>query len=185
MPEADPDEPTLLWSRGGRPLDRGAFVAADGFAYVWGCLHAAAFLDPCSVARVAPDEADDLAAYRFAGWDGEWIADGGNAGAVFDSSGALTSGYNAFLGRYTAVTTNIWESVIELRQAGEPGSGYDDPVWLFNAVPPADWFIGGGVEHAALATEGGRMIAVSYYTNASGAEQGLHLVRFRFAQGSE
>ena len=81
------------------------------------------------------------------------------------------------------MTSNSWESTIELRQAGAPGNGYDDPVWLFDAVPPADWFIGGGIEHAALAEDGGRTIAVSYDTRASGAQQGLHLVTFRFAEG--
>ncbi|MBI5490882.1 MAG: hypothetical protein HY905_26355 [Deltaproteobacteria bacterium] len=182
-PGVVPDEPTLLWSRGGRPLDRGAFLASDGYAYVWGCLHAAAFLDPCSVARVSPGEAGDPAAYEYAGWDGEWIADGWNAGAVFEDPGALTPGYNAYLGRYTAVTVDIWNSAIELRRSEAPGGGYDDPVRLFDAVPPEEWFIGGGIEHAALAEEGGRTIAVSYFTNAAGPKRGLHLVTFRFAEG--
>ena len=178
-----PEEPTLLWLQDRRPMNRGAFVSSDGYAYLWGCLHAAAFSDPCSVARVRPDEADDPSAYRFAGWDGGWIEDGGNAASIFESSGALTPGHNGFLDRYTAVVPNIWDSTIELRRADGPAGHYDEPVRLFDAVPPDDWFIGGGIEHAALAQDGGRTIAVSYYTNATGPEQGLHLVTFRFAEG--
>jgi hypothetical protein len=51
---------------------------------------------------------------------------------------------------------------------------------LFDAVGPEDWFIGGGVEHSALGTADGRTIAVTYYTDVSGPERGLHLVTFRF-----
>lgn len=182
-PSVDPAEPTLLWTRDGRPLDRGAFLATDGFAYVWGCLHAAAFLDPCSVARVTPGEAADPSAYRFASWDGEWIDDAANAGALFDNPGAVTPGYSAFLERFTIVTANIWDSTIELRRSDAASSGFDDPVRLFDAAPPAEWFIEGGIEHSGLAEENGRTIAVSYFTSASGPEQGLHLVTFRFAQG--
>lgn len=182
-PGTHPEEPTLLWDRGERPMNRGAFVAPDGYVYLWGCMHVAAFEDPCAAARVLPSEVGDPASYRFAGWDGEWIDDGWNASALFDNAGAVTPGYDAFLGRYTTVTANIWDSTIELRTAEAPAEGYGDPVVLFDATPPDDWFIAGGVEHSALSADGGRTIAVSYFTTTSGAGNGLHLVAFRFAEG--
>jgi hypothetical protein len=181
-PAAYPEEPTLLWYRSPRVWNRGAFVAADGYAYLWGCLHAAAFEDLCAVARVPPDGAADPAAYRYAGWDGSWIDDAGNAGALLENAGALTPGFNAHLDRYVAVAADIWDPGIALYRADAAAGSYGDPVRLFDAVPPDDWFIGGGVEHSALADEGGRTIAVSYFSGGSGPEHGLHLVRFRFEE---
>jgi hypothetical protein len=131
---------------------------------------------------VLPEEADDPGAYRFAGWNGEWIEDGWNAASVFESSGALTPGYNDFLERYTIIAANIWDSTIELRRSDNPAGGYGEPVRLFDAVAADDRFIAGGIEHSALAADGGRTIAVSYYTDASAPEQGLHMVTFRFSE---
>jgi hypothetical protein len=182
VPGVHPEEPTLLWDRTERLWNRGAFVGADGFAYVWGCLHAAAFEDLCSLARVAPDEAEDPSAYRFAGWDGSWIDDAWNAGALLRSAGQVTPGFSRRLGRYVAVAADIWNNRIVLHRADRVEGGYGDPVPLLDAVPPDDWFIGGGAAHAALGAADGGTIVVSYFTSASGTGHGLHLVTFRFEE---
>lgn len=174
------DEPTLMWAHGSRVWNRGAFIAPDGYAYLWGCLHAGAFEDLCSVARVRPTEAADPSAYRFAGWGGSWIDDPWNAEVLCENAGWITPDFNSYLDSYIVVTANIWESTIELRHSDEAAGDYRDAIHMFDAVPPDDWFIGGGIAHAALSSESGRTIAVSYYTDVSGPDDGLHLVTFRF-----
>lgn len=180
MPDVYPDEPSLLWDRAEWPGNRGAFVADDGYVYVHGCLHAAAFEDLCTVAQVLPAHAGEPSQYRYySGFDG-WIEDPWNATVVFETAGLVTPSFNPYLDRYVATTPNIWDSTIEVRLSSTPGGSFGDPIVLFDAVGPEGWFIGGGVEHAALGSTDGRTIAISYYTDTSGPAFGLHLVTFRF-----
>jgi hypothetical protein len=176
---------TRLWGPDSRPLNRGGFVDEAGFALVYGCDHVAAFEDLCAVARAPVAEAGDPAAYRFYNPFSGWIEDPRNAGVLFHHPGPVTVRWNEFLGRYTAIGMDVFESRVVLYRASEPTGEFDGPVGLFDAVEPASFFVGGGIEHAALSEESGRTLHVSYHTNAEGPEHGLHLVSFRFLGGLE
>jgi len=154
-------------------------VGDDGYAYVTTCFHAAAFEDLCGVARVPPDEAADPAAYAFYSVFGEWTTDPRNFSAVITDATRVTPGRDPALGRFTAVFPDIWESTIVLRLARDPWGGFGFRWRLFEAVPPDDWFIGGGVEHAALRSADGLTLAVTYSTTAAAGPAGLHLVTVR------
>jgi hypothetical protein len=171
---------TRLWGPDSHPFNRGGFVDDAGFALVYGCDQAAAFEDVCIVARVPVQEAADPAAYRFFNPFSGWIEDPRNAGNLFNRAGSFTVRWNAFLGRYTAIGTDIFASSVILSRSAEPTGDFDSPDVLFDAVKPASFFLAGGIEHAALSEEAGRIVRVSYFTNADGPEHGLHLVSFRF-----
>jgi hypothetical protein len=180
MPDIYPGEPSLLFDRREWPGNRGAFLADDGYVYLHGCLHAAAFEDLCTVAQVLPAQAADPAQYLYYNGFSGWIDDPWNATVSFETSGLVTPSFNPYLDRYVVTTPNIWESTIEVRVSSTPGGSFGDPFVLFDAVGPEDWFIGGGVEHSALGSADGRTIAVTYYTDATGPDNGLHLITFRF-----
>jgi hypothetical protein len=166
---------TLVWLGDGRHLGAPGFVDSDGRAYLYACVHAAAFEDHCVAARVRPADAADPRAYEaynaFDGW-----ADAKNGTVAFDGPSSVTPAYNGFLGRWVAVYADIWASEIVLRTAAAPEGEFARPSPLVHAVPPEDWFIGGGAAHAALASPGGDTLVVSYHTGADAGPPGLHLV---------
>ena len=160
------------------PPDRGwpvhGVVGADGLAYLLGCYHAAAFRDLCGAARVAPERAADSTAYEYFSWaqDG-WIADPRQFTVAFENAGAITPSYDPAGGRWLVVTADIFSSEISLRTSAQPWDGWSDPEPLLSVVPPSDWFIGGGREHASLRSDDGKTLAISY------ANPTLHLARVR------
>jgi hypothetical protein len=167
---------TLLWT-GAQPAWAGpGVVADDGLVYLAACFHAAAFVDLCGVARVAPESAADPSAYRFANAFDGWVTDPRGFTVAFENAGAVTLGWNPSLGEATAVSANIWDSTLELRRAPTFAGGWSPPETLFTAVPPEGWFIGGGAEHAALRSADGRTLALTYQTAAAAGPPGLHLV---------
>ncbi len=171
--------PDMLWPALGRSWGDSAFVDADGYAYVYGCDHAAAFTDLCGVTRVRPAEAGDPAAYAYDSWPDDWNDDDRDSNTLFENAGAIGVGPLAWTGGYAAVVADIWESDIELRAAATPRGPFGDAVELFDALPPDDWFIGGGRVHPALGAPDGRTIAVSYHTRTADLAE-LHLVQFHF-----
>lgn len=175
------DEPTLLWLRPGPSWGSGAFVDADGLAYLYGCQRLAAFEHGCSVARVRPAEAADPEAYRYYEALGDsWQEVPAAASVVAEGSDLLTGGYDEYLGRYALVGLRLLEERVEVRVADQPQGAFARPMRLFDAVRPEEWFVAGGREHAALRGEAGRRVAISYHVGAAGPASGLHLVTFRF-----
>ena len=174
-------EPFLLWLRPGPSFGASAFVDRDGFAYLHGCQQVGAFDHRCSVARVKPEEAANPAAYRY--YDGlgaSWKESATGAGLLASGPPLVTAGYNGFLRRYTMVGLAYLGERVEVRVSDRPESAFSDPLRLFDAVKPTEWFVQGGREHAALRREDGRTVAVSYHVGNAGAATGLHLVSFRF-----
>ncbi len=170
---------TLLWSGAQSSWGSSGFIDNDGYVYLIKCFHAAAFEDLCGVARVRPESMADPGAYRFYNVFNDWVEDPGNFTVAFDGPGAVTLGYNAFLGQYTAISANIWDSSIEMRVAPSPSGPWGNSHRLFPAVKPDSWFIGGGTELSALRSADSRILAITYQTTSTTGPSGLHLVSFR------
>ncbi len=174
---------TRLWEPDSHPLNRGGLIDEAGFALMYGCDHVAAFEDLCIVARSPIQQVGDPGAYRFFTPFSGWTEDPSNAGVLFNRPGSFTVRWNAFLDRYTAIGMDVFESRVTLSRSSEPTGPFDAPQVLFDAVEPASLFLAGGIEHGALSEEAGRIVRVSYFTNAVGSKHGLHLVSFRFLGG--
>lgn len=173
---------TLIWSGAQPSWGSSGFVDNDDYVYLVRCFHAAAFEDLCGVARVMPESMADPEAYRFYNVFNDWVEDPGNFTVAFRGPGAVTLGYNAFLGQYTAISANIWNSSIEMRVAPSPSGPWENPLRLFPAVKPDSWFISGGTEHPALRSADGRTMAITYHTVSSTGPSGLHLVSFQLGE---
>jgi hypothetical protein len=157
------------------------FVGADGRALLLRRMHAAAFDDFATFARVAPEDAADPSAYEYQGLL-DWTPDASAAIRSFDAPGRVTLRREPWIGRPIVTSADVWSSTMALRvfeEGEEPDVG--PPVTLVQAVPPHDWFIGGGSEHAALGSEDGRDLVVSYSTDPTGQNAELHLVTVRLA----
>ncbi|MCX5859796.1 MAG: DUF4185 domain-containing protein [Proteobacteria bacterium] len=169
----------LLWSGAQSSWGSSGFIDNDGYVYLIKCFHAAAFEDLCGVTRVMPEDMADPGAYRYYNGFSGWVEDPGSFTVAFRGPGAVTLGYNAFLGQYTAISANIWDSSIEMRAASSPSGPWANPHRLFYVVKPDSWFISGGMEHPALRSADARTIAITYYTISTKGPSGLHLVSFR------
>lgn len=176
-PEVYADEPTLLWTRGERTFNRAGLVAGDGYAYLYGCFHAAAFTDLCAVARVRPDQAAEPAAYQYRGFD-DWIDDPWDAVVLFESSGPISVISSDFLGSTVAITTDSFASTLGVSAADQPDGDFSKRRPIIDAIPSPSFFIGGGSVHPELGSADGRVIAATYSTD--GEPGGLHLVTYRF-----
>jgi hypothetical protein len=170
-----------LWTGRDHRWGQAALLDGDGLAYLVGCFKPAAFADTCSLARVAPADADRPDAYRYHNAFDGWIEDRWNTTALYSAASAVSSLYLPRLARYASVQANIWESRVELRLAPAPWGPYGRPLPLLSAAPPPGWFIGGGVAHPSLA--GADELVVSYHTT-NAAAAGLHLVTLRLREGA-
>lgn len=166
-----------LWSEDDLPV-RSAFVEA-GFAWLVVCRKAAAFVEHCTLGRVGLAEVETPSAYRWLNVYSGWTEDPTNATVVFDHIGPVSVGWNPYHERFSAVTMDVFQSRAAVRLATSPTEPFSRPFPLFDAIPPDDWFIGGGVEHPALRAENGRTLRISYTTN-NVEDPGLHLTTFRF-----
>jgi hypothetical protein len=172
--------PDMVWPGAGRDWADAAFVAG-GTAYVVGCDHAAAFLDLCALARVAPGDAADPAAYEYRGFD-TWDTRDDNTATLFEATTVSLSAH-APSNRTLFTTADIWNNRVVLRSAEAPDAGRSDPVVLFDVPPPPEWFFGGGREHAGLRADDDHLV-LSYHTGNEDVP-GLHLVSFRLHDAGE
>lgn len=174
------DEPTLLWTDG-LPWRSSSGLVDGGHAYLLTCSHAAAFLDPCVLGRVAVEDAGDPAAYSWANWgqDDGWTQDRFNAAVVIDSPGQVTLRRSETLDGWQIVATDIWRSRLTLLFANDIDGPYQPQGKLLDAQRPRDWFIVGGREHLSLGSPDGSTLALSYSVDPDGQGQQLHLVTVR------
>lgn len=169
------DGSTRLWSPASHPFNRPGFIE-DGFVLLPGCFRPAAFEDMCVLARAPLGGLADPSTYQYFNPFGDWQADYSNAGVLFRHAGRMSLRWNEYLGQYLALGADIWGSRFVAYLADEATGPYSNAIRLFDAVKPASFFLAGGQEHAALAGDGDRLLALSYFTNAEGPLHGLHLV---------
>jgi hypothetical protein len=166
---------TLLWGPVSHPFNRGGLVEGD-YALLPGCFRPAAFEDMCTLARAPLASLEDPATYQYHNPFSGWQSDPSNAGVLFNHAGQLSLRWNTFLGSYLALGADIWESQVVAYTAPVPTGPWEGPDVLFDAVPPASFFLAGGVEHQSLAAQGDQLLRLSYFTNTTGPAHGLHLV---------
>lgn len=178
------DGSTILWGPDSFPFNRGGLVQGE-FVLLYGCEQVAAFENLCTVARAPLDALENPEAVQYYNPFNGWTQDRSNAGVLLNMVGQGTFRWNGFLGHYTAIGTDIWNSNVVLSLSTEATGDFENTAILFDEVPPSSFFIAGGLEHAALSEDDGRIVRVSYFTNAEGQGHGLHLVSFRFFGGLE
>jgi Domain of unknown function (DUF4185) len=153
--------PGLLFGPGEPPFGTASFLDR-GTLYTYACrpLSLSAL---CRLARAPAWRMTDRSAYRF--WDGTgWTADVARAREGIPGS---TTGYsvawNAHLHAYLAVYSRPLADQVMARTAPSPQGPWSGETLLFTGAPgPAGSYDYFGVQHAELATGGGRRIVVTY-----------------------
>jgi hypothetical protein len=135
-----------------------------GTLYLYACTSNGTLDTPCTVAEAPVASAHQRSAYTF--WDGnEWNPDAGAAATVFSGApGDCSVSWNAHLGSYIAVHSQIFGNNIYLHTAPTPQGPWSAPVLLFTAAAPGagqsnDY---AGKEHSELSSNGGQTIVVTY-----------------------
>ncbi len=122
--------------------------------------------NPLVVARVPIARVAQRSAYRF--WNGsDWVTDVNDAATLFSGvPGELSVSWNAHLGAYLAVYSDVLKSRVVARLARAPQGPWSDPVALFAMKPPPSSTMGfsyAGREHPHLARNNGKTLFVTYY----------------------
>ena len=152
-------------------------MAAGGNVYAYGLR---AGTQEVAVAMAPQARATDRGAYRY--WDGAtWSSDARRASALFGGvSGALTVSYNAYLGRYLAVSSEALSNRVLMRVADRPEGPWGPPVLAFTGMSTTGSTNYAAREHPELAQDGGRRVFVTYYQPMGGFRGELRLVEVAF-----
>ncbi|MGB8298291.1 MAG: hypothetical protein WCG85_22950 [Polyangia bacterium] len=169
------NDDTILWQADQRILNSGGLVVDDR-ALVYGCRPVASFSTLCTVSGAPLDALEDPSAYEVYNAFNGWVDQLSDASALADELGPVT--VSAFSGTFMATILDIFESRFYVRRMLSATGDMDRRIAIFDALPPASWFLGGGREHSGL-RRSPRTIHVSYSTSAAAAP-GLHLATFRF-----
>jgi hypothetical protein len=169
------DEPTLLWLSPQTDWATGAFIAEDGLAYVYGCYQRAAWDWPCRVARVAPENAGDPAAYEVRMDDG-WSKRMQDATEIMQGATYLSVAFNRHLGRYVAVYSGPLGNDVYAAAADDPWGPFDEPVKWFTGTAPSSFWIGDVHQHPYYTADGGARVLAGYYTSPADEDAGMRLV---------
>ena len=141
----------------------GGTAVIDEVAYLFACES----LGGCTLARAPRARADQRDAYEF--FDGTgWSDDASRAAVVLRNVGpALSLSYNPHLGRYLAVHSRLGTDDVVLRTAARPegpwpGTGLTVPARDGEIVAAGEGTNYLAQEHAALRSEDGTQIVISY-----------------------
>jgi hypothetical protein len=172
---AERTSPTLVWENPQNAWGQSAFVANDGYAYVYGCYQRASFDLLCRVARVAADRAAEPGEYRY--FDGtDWVAEPERAASVLDGAPPPSVAENAHLGRLFAVHPGYLENRVLGRTAKRPEGPFASADELFVGKAPKAYWVNDVVQHPALARDGDQKIMTSYYTDPEDGPAGIRFV---------
>lgn len=166
---------TVLWKTDQRILNSGGLVVDDR-ALVYGCRRVASFSTLCTVSGAPLDAIEVPSAYQVYNLFDGWVDQLSDASVIADELGPVT--VSAFSGTFMATILDIFESRFYVRRMPSATGAMDRRTAIFDALPPASWFLGGGREHSGL-RRSPRTIHVSYSTSGEAAP-GLHLATFRF-----
>ncbi|MGE0402695.1 MAG: hypothetical protein AB7T06_38685 [Kofleriaceae bacterium] len=171
---------TILWRPDRRVLNRGG-VVVDDRALIAGCRKVASFDEPCIVNGVPIADVREPDAYQV--WDAfhGWVDPMTDASELTNTIGSLTIA--PFDGGFIATQLELFDNRVVVQLSDRAEQDYGHRITAFDVLPPTQWFVSGGREHASLRTDP-RSIAVTYATD-NPAAPGLHLVEFRFFEGIE
>ena len=168
-------DPFLLWAAPDLGWGSGAWLAPDGFAYVYGCHRAGASEHVCRVGRVRAAHAGDARAYAY--WTGtEWSPDAERAVAVLERLPGVSVAYNGHLGRFLAIHGRSLDDHLLGRAGRSPWGPFDEARQLLTGTRPENFWISGVQQHPAYERAEGRTLLLSYHTRPAQAAPGLRLV---------
>jgi hypothetical protein len=155
-------DPAPLFSA---PTPAYALAAAvdGGFVYLYACDPVPGQLDEvCRVARAPVADAPVASAWQ--AYDGAtWQLDLTLAQPVLHGApGDLSVSFNAYLGQFLAVYSGIFSNDIRGRTSPRPEGPWSGERLLFEALVPPSGNDYSGKEHPELASDGGRIVVVSY-----------------------
>jgi hypothetical protein len=138
-----------------------------GYVYAIACAPSGFLDQSCQLARAPVMTADQRAAYEF--WDGgDYTTDITRAATFIDRGNGPSIAWNAHLGRYLSVVSEVVSSTVLLRTAPAIEGPWDDGTELqpsdCGILPPTsssdyDYL---AMEHAELASPDGTQIVISY-----------------------
>jgi hypothetical protein len=143
----------------------------DGLLYVYGVRKGSDGSQQCCVARVAPQQIEELSAHRY--WCGAakgWGDDPGECETIMTGMpNEMSVSWNEHLGCYLAVHSLELSGQIVGRTAEHPWGPWSEPALLWQ-VPTPKWdypvpsfpLIYAGKEHPQLAGENGRVLYLTY-----------------------
>jgi hypothetical protein len=161
-PEVSPGaaHPTLLFDEGEPTFGVGATI--DGtHLYALAC-DVDSMRCPCLLGR-AP-LADVLVRGAWEYWDGQaWSTRLGDAASVFDGSPIVSLAWNAYLGLFTAVYSELVSNHVALRTAPALNGPWSDPLRLFTGDRRTDeGWIYDAIQHPEYAEDGGQVIWITH-----------------------
>ncbi|MBL0216385.1 MAG: DUF4185 domain-containing protein [Myxococcales bacterium] len=160
-------------------------VVEEGFVYAFSCGQRG-FLDfACKLARAPLADVETRAAYEF--YDGStWTTEIMRAAYMIDQTSVAPSiSYNAFLGKYLAVSCKILSSTVLIRTAAEISGPWGEATEIpagtdgVLAPPHADQYNYLCVEHPELASDASIVIGYSRPTEAFQGDVRLARVTLR------
>lgn len=185
-PEAD--TPVIDFGPGEPPWGSAALVM-DGQMYAYAC-EAQELWSSCRLARVPIAEVLDRSQWRFFAGNGVWSSDWKDARTVLDGGiepGVVSVHWNAFLGKFLAVSSRVLDARIGIRFADRPegpwsgwlGAGMIELDTLHSA--PGLFWTGSGLDHPEFARDGGRTEYVTFTRN-NGSLREIRLMEIRFGK---
>lgn len=159
--DEDAAQPTLLFTD--EAQDYGVAALIDGgWLYAYAC-NGDGWGKPCRVARVAPEDVLDRAAWSF--WDGDdWQGDVDRSAEIFDGNAQITVSWSPALDRFVATHMDGVGDTVVLRTAPAPEGPWSDAVDAFQTEPAyGDAFTYCGLGHAEYARDGGLTQIISYF----------------------
>ena len=178
-PEAE--HPTLMFDAD-EPAFGSAALICGGHLYVWSCESDATLGKPCHVARVAPSEVLDRAAWRY--WNGgAWSSSMGSAVSVFDGNDILSISELPLTGGLLALYSDPMTHDVMLRTADRPEGPWSGERFVFSAeraLSDEGW-VYDALAHAEYAREDGAVQLVSYSRTTGFLTFEVRLVEVRLA----
>jgi hypothetical protein len=179
IPDAWPQDPSLLWISPQADWGQGAFVHADGKVYVFGCYQRAAWDDVCRIARAEAGQLAQPAGWRY--WTGtSWSEHMEDSTVVLQGTLSPTAAWNADLGKVLVVYARTMSNDVMIRTAPDPSSPYGEEQFLFTAQPPKEWWIRDLHLHMGLSAGDTSGVLLSYYSEPAEGESGMYFVKVRF-----
>jgi hypothetical protein len=154
-------DPGFLFRAPEPSFDKAMLVGSD--LYLYGTSNDGSSDLPVVMARVPLAQLADRSAYRF--WDGKaWSADVASVRPIMSwVPGEMTISYNAWLGGYLAVHSGPFSNDVLMRTAPRPEGPWSAPIVAVKGIaPPQGGNDYAGKEHPELASDGGRIVVVSY-----------------------
>jgi hypothetical protein len=154
----------------------------NGMVYVYHCGTTAPYVNPCTIAVVPLDKAEQRSAYQF--WDGKkWNSDINSARPVLEGAVAgMTVRWNPRIQKFIAVYMPAFTNTMYYRTADSPVGPWSGQQLLFHTLDPGPGGLGNytSIQHTELSPDGNDLF-VTYFrpggTDALGNPGGIRLVK--------